>query len=98
MRKELPAKVHKYETGILNLDSGGGDGTHWVAFSKHDNKCLYYDSFGNLKPPKELVIYLNSAGPCLIRYNYQQQQKFTAVNCGHLVLKFLYETAHRLPF
>lgn len=95
MRNELPVKVHKYETGILNLDTGKG--SHWTGFIKHNKQCLYYDSFGNLRPPKELVSYLNSSGPCYIRYNYQQQQKFTDINCGHLVLRFLYENAHRLP-
>lgn len=96
MRNELPDKVRKYETGILNLDTGNG--THWTAFVKHNSKALYFDSFGNLRPPKELVTYLNSSGPCHIRYNYEQKQKYTEVICGHLALKFLQETANNLPF
>lgn len=91
MRNELPKKVRAYESGILNLDTGNG--THWTAYVKNNNKALYFDSFGNLRPPKELVSYLRSTGPCLIRYNYERQQKFTNFNCGHLVLKFLNETA-----
>lgn len=91
MRNELPKKVWKYETGIVNLDTGRG--THWTGYIKRNNEALYFDSFGNLRPPKEVVSYLRSAGPCLIRYNYERQQSFTDFNCGHLVLKFLYENS-----
>lgn len=92
MRNELPKRVHKKETGILNLDTGTG--THWTTFVKHNDKALYFDSYGNLRPPKELVSYLNSAGPCKIRYNHERFQRYTDVNCGHLVLQFLNENAH----
>lgn len=91
MRNELPKRVWQYESGIVNLDTGNG--THWTAYIKSSSKALYFDSFGNLRPPKELVSYLRSAGPCSIRYNYERQQNFTDFNCGHLVLKFLYENS-----
>lgn len=97
MRNELPAKVRNCETGILNLDTG--DGTHWTGYVKRKGKVLYFDSFGNLRPPKELVTYLRSSDPFVsISYNHERQQNFTDFNCGHLVLKFLQEKTHPRSF
>jgi len=43
------------ESGIVNLDDARGSGTHWVAYAKRGDYVIYFDSFGNLRPPKELV-------------------------------------------
>ncbi|CAK1598091.1 unnamed protein product [Parnassius mnemosyne] len=86
MRNKLPLKPRKIECGILNLDSYRNPGTHWVAFVKHNKYVEYYDSFGNLKPPLELVKYMHNLP---INYNYARHQAFGATNCGHLCLKFL---------
>lgn len=91
MRNQLPEKVNKIEMGIVNLDDACGAGTHWVAYKKYGNEALYFDSFGNLKPPMELVKYLTSVDNCDIKYNHNQYQDYNAINCGHLCLKFLYE-------
>lgn len=87
MLDSLPKRPRKKECGIINLDVSAGDGTHWVAYYKNNNEKEYFDSFGNLQPPLELVKYLGSN----IKYNYNQHQKFNTFNCGHLSLKFLYE-------
>jgi len=42
------------ESGTVNLDDARGSGTHWVAYAKRDNHVIYFDSFGNLRPLKEL--------------------------------------------
>lgn len=86
MRDTLPSKPRKIECGIMNLDINKNHGTHWVAFVKHNNYAEYYDSFGNLKPPLELVKYLYNLP---IYYNYDRHQAFGTTNCGHLCLKFL---------
>lgn len=86
MRNTLPQAPKKNECAILNLDSIEGPGTHWVAYKKHGNEVEYFDSFGNLKPPKELVNYLKS---CKVKYNRDTYQRFNTYNCGHLCLKFL---------
>lgn len=85
MRDTLPKKVYVRECGIVNLDNNQGEGTHWVAYHKNKKHVEYFDSFGNLQPPKELIKYLGSN----IHYNYKQQQNFNTYNCGHLCLKFL---------
>lgn len=87
MRDNLPKKPHFNEDGIVNLDLTSGDGTHWVAYKKRGNIVTYFDSFGNLSPPQELVNYFGIN--CEIRYNYKRYQKFNSFNCGHLCLRFL---------
>lgn len=85
MRDTLPKKPYVKECGILNLDSYQGAGTHWVAYYKNGNITEYFDSFGNLQPPLEIISYLGDN----INYNYRRYQQFNSVNCGHLCLKFL---------
>ena len=87
MRNSLPANGPKFnEAAIVNLDDKTGPGTHWVAYRKNDKNVVYFDSFGNLKPPKELLNYLDVA---TIEYNYETFQKYDTFICGHLCLKFL---------
>lgn len=92
MRDNLPKYGPLYyESAIVNLDSQHGSGTHWVAYKKHGGVVTYFDSFGDLPPPTELIRYF-SKGPYAalkIFYNHQRQQKFNTVWCGHLCLKFL---------
>lgn len=87
MRNTLPKRVRSRECGIINLDSNHGSGTHWVAYHKNKNHIEYFDSFGNLQPPKELIKYLGKN----IHYNYTQEQIYGTYNCGHLCLNFLFQ-------
>lgn len=89
MRDRLPKTIRKYERGIINLDSMEGLGTHWTAYKKLKGKVVYFDSFGNLRPPTEVLRYFTSKEPCKIMYNYNMYQKFNTDICGHLCLKFL---------
>ena len=93
MRDSFPKKVKTVECGILNLDISSGFGTHWTAYVKDHAFVLYFDSYGNLKPPPEAIAFFQSAGPCTILYNYERLQYSNAYNCGHLCLKFLYNTS-----
>lgn len=88
MRNELPISgPYQYESGIINLDNKEGSGTHWVAYKKFKNETMYFDSFGNLAPPTDLVIYLGDGS--LIKYNHERYQNYDSFICGHLCLKFL---------
>ena len=88
MRDTLPTKPWHNESGIVNLDSIDGPGTHWVAYKKRGKNVSYFDSFGNLKPPIELANYFRGS---IITYNHHGYQTFNSYNCGHLCLKFLHE-------
>lgn len=92
MRNSLPSSPpQQNECGIINLDTNQGPGTHWVAYKKTNNSAVYFDSFGSLKPPRELVRYLS----CKITYNSEVYQTYNTVNCGHLCLEFLYKNCKR---
>lgn len=91
MRNTLPKRIHKIECGIVNLDNSSGEGTHWTAYFKKHDQVIYFDSYGNLQPPKELVKYfLDDGGSNVIKYNYHTYQNFNSIYCGHLCLIFLY--------
>lgn len=89
MRDNLPRKPNKKEWSIINLDVSAGDGTHWVAYIKNDAKTEYFDSFGNLAPPSELIKYVGGT----INYNYNRYQNYNTFNCGHLCIQFLYDNS-----
>jgi len=92
MRDQLPAnKPWKYECGIINLDNSIGNGTHWVAYYKTPQITQYFDSFGNLHPPVEVIKYLGDK----IIYNYNKYQNFNSYNCGHLCLQFLFQITNK---
>jgi len=41
------------------MNNADGPDTHWVAYAKRGDRAVYFHSFGNLRPPKELVRYLD---------------------------------------
>ncbi|KAJ8868952.1 hypothetical protein PR048_030493 [Dryococelus australis] len=55
MRDDLPKKPNLHEGMIVNLDSKQNEGTYWVALIKNINHSLYYNSFGDLCPPIEIL-------------------------------------------
>ena len=88
MRNALPATPSwKNESAIVNLDDESGSGTHWVCYKKRGNLVHYFDGYGNLRPPVELVKYFGNKID--IRYNYERKQPANTVICGHLCLDFL---------
>lgn len=92
MRDDLPySGPLKNESAIVNLDSNAGPGTHWVAYKKRDKVLIYFDSYGDLPPPAELIIYLYKGRSPIreVYYNYKRYQKFDTVLCGHFCLQFL---------
>ena len=70
MRNSLPpAGPRNYEKAIVNLDLSLGPGTHWVAYKKFGKNVYYFDSYGNLKPPPELIEYFKN---CKIYFNHKR--------------------------
>lgn len=94
MRDKLPKKIKHIESAIVNLDDDQGKGTHWTAYIKKGKNIIYFDSYGNLRPPFELISYFNSDGnQNMVKYNYQNFQNYKKSNCGQLCLKFLYNNS-----
>lgn len=80
-------KPRARECWIINHGSSQTEGSHWTALAKNYNIAFYFDSFGKLPPPLEVIDYL---GPNIhIYYNAKKYQKYGSVICGHLCLKFL---------
>ena len=88
MRDRIPKRIKRNESGIVNLEDSKGSGTHWVAYKKRGNNVKYFDSYGNLPPPLELLRYLCGKGRA-IDYNDTPYQQGNTWNCGHLSLSFL---------
>ena len=91
-RDEISSQLKQAKTiecSIINLDVKDGVGTHWTTYFKFKNHIYYYDSFGNLPAPKELICYFNKKN-YEIFYNREQDQPFNSLICGHLCLCFLY--------
>lgn len=87
MRNDLPKSgPHYHESAIINLDDATGVGSHWTAYKKIGNDVTYFDSFGDLRPPRDLMTYL---GVSEVKYNTKRYQDFDTYICGHLCLKFL---------
>ena len=94
MRISLPNKPWNHECGVVNMDDESGPGTHWVAYKKVGKIVIYFDSFGNLPPPKELQYYFKTAKNVL--YNYKREQPDDTLICGHLCLDFLATSVSQL--
>ena len=87
MKDELPAVSWKNECGILNLNNSNQPGSHWVAWLKNDNKKVYFDSFGDSPPAKEIVNYL---GKDDLYHTTEQLQNYNDPPiCGHSCLDFI---------
>jgi len=89
-RNALPISgVRRNESGIVNLDDTKGPGTHWITYAKRINQVIYFNSFGNHRPLKELMRYFGN-GVTKIEYNRTpHNQTYNQNICGHLWLQFL---------
>ena len=86
MIDNLPIKLNFRESGIVNLQKLSQTGSHWVAYKKLGRIVEYFDSFGNLRPPKELEKYFQN---CQVYYNRDRYQELEQSNCGQNCVKFL---------
>ncbi|KAF0704251.1 protein ALP1-like, partial [Aphis craccivora] len=43
-RDKLPVRPRRFESGIVNLDTVNGTGTHWVAYKKIEKKNIFKDA------------------------------------------------------
>ena len=87
-RNKVPRRERgrKFMCFVYNLDSDRSPGTHWTAFVYYKGKCVFFDSFGGLKPTKELIKNFGSN----IMYNEKKFQKYNTKSCGRWCIKFLF--------
>lgn len=58
--------------------------THCVCYINQKNKVKYFDSFGNLNTPVELIKYFSSSQPVLINYNFERNESMKSLKCENL--------------
>lgn len=87
MKDELPKETLLNECGILNLNNSDQEGSHWVAWIKQGNLKIYFDSYGNANPPRELVKYLGENNLRITSRKFQDYNDPPI--CGHLCLDFI---------
>lgn len=94
MRDSLPKKPWERECAIINLDSIKNVGTHWCSYFKMRTQIYYFDSFGNLPPPPELISYFGN--DVNIFYNTNKYQDFNTSICGQLCIMFLHYFSRKM--
>lgn len=97
MRDTLSKKTRPAirECWILNHGSSNTNGSHWTALAKNCDTALYFDSFGRLPPPLEVLEYLGDN--VKLYYNVKRYQNYGTSICGHLCLRFLYDFWRKEP-
>ena len=97
MLDELPDKPWIRESAIVNLHTSKQPGSHWTCYRKIKNQVWYFDSFGSIPPPPEVLHYFRG---CELFYNTLSYQTYDQQNCGQLCIRFLRgelkNTHHRL--
>ena len=85
----LPKQIRESECGIVNLDTVGGKGTHWVSYfnSPAEKYVEYFDSFG-LPPPDEVKKYLFTSEKQII-YNTAELQSRDSELCGYYCIYYI---------
>ena len=71
--------------GIVNIDDGSQNGTHWTCFIVKDENSYYFDSFGG-QPDEGL---LNQLPKPIIYHNYKIQDRNSRL-CGSYCLYLFY--------
>ena len=59
-RDNLPNKIRD-GAYVVNLDEYSDIGTHWIALYVKNNVVTYFDSFGVVHIPKEIIKFINRA-------------------------------------
>ena len=77
-------KIYSYK-GLVNIDDGSMNGSHWTCFIVKDNKSNYFDSFGGA-PDKFLLNHL----PKLLTYHNYKIQDTKSKLCRSYCLYFFY--------
>lgn len=71
------------EMCILNLDKSSEPGSHWVSYSRDEDKYYFYDSFG--RKPRS-IIYLKKR---VIYDRVDKEQNINEENCGQRCIAYL---------
>jgi len=84
MRDEIVNMRPEVGNYIVNLNTSGQSGSHWVGIMCTDQFCFYFDSYG-VSCPKEVDYFIRKR---YIKYgtNTKEIQAITSKMCGFFVL------------
>ena len=75
IQSQFSEKIHKLETGIINLDNSTRGGSHWICYRNVDKQyCGYFDPFG-LIMPNEIKNYLKTSGKIIVFSSDEIQER-----------------------
>ena len=89
--KLLPASL------IVNTDTSGGSGEHWLALILHKDECFYFDSFGLPILEEQLIRYLEPHYD-LVFYSDVCIQHLESINCGKFCIAFIKYVNSKLEY
>ena len=97
-RDNLPLKMKEKETGIINLDSKIGPGTHWVCYRNGQKYAECFDSLG-INIPEEVAEYLATSKKQII-YSGETRERFCSLwILGSLLFgRSILNTIHNVKF
>ena len=95
-RDNLSQKIHRLETGIINLDDSTGGWSHWICYRNVDKQyCEYFEPFG-LIMPNEIKNYLKTSDKKIV-FSSDEIQERDSVLCGYWCLYYLLERQKGKP-
>jgi hypothetical protein len=93
---QIPRKLGEGESVIINLQTSGEGGSHWVcAKALDDGRALYFDSYGG-RPDDRVLAMLKRTSPKVVTNTSQYQKKETGT-CGHFCVLVLRLLAEEVP-
>ena len=85
LRDNLPNKI-KDGTCVTNLDEYSDIGTHWILLYVKNNDITYFDSFGVVHIPKEIIKLIGRKN---VIVNIFRIQAFDSIMCGYFCIGFI---------
>ena len=85
LRDNLPNKI-KDGTYVTNLDEYSDIGIHWILLYVKNNDITYFDSFGVVHIPKEIIKLIGRKN---VIVNIFRIQAFDSIMCGYFCIGFI---------
>ena len=81
----IPELTNEKKYAIINLDTSDQPGSHWVSIIHHNNKIIFYDSFG-----RNSAKILSSLNGDILNTESDKEQGDNENNCGARCIAFIY--------
>ena len=95
---QLPRKIKKLESGVINYNDHNESGSHWIAYYNHPDCefAEFFDSYG-VVPSDVIQKYLKTSGK-KVMYNSTQIQNGLSFRCGYYCIDFIKNRDNNVTF